>query len=120
MATVQARNKIRLAEVGPTYCSSCFAQNPDKQHVDFGAYYDGPVLDGAKQSQIDDLILCEDCLREAAGLIPGPSAADKERMDRVVEENETLKLANAGQAAYIERLEAAIAVRPETKRGARK
>lgn len=53
------------------YCSACFRQDPEMEYVDLEAYWDGPVLDqdsGIKQP-IDDLVLCENCLRNAAKLI---------------------------------------------------
>jgi hypothetical protein len=66
--------KIHLAEIPPTHCTSCFAQVPLKRHVDFSAYYDGPVFGdieivGGGKVVIDDLILCEDCVKAAAQLI---------------------------------------------------
>lgn len=58
------------------YCSACRGQYLDRQHVDFEAYYDGPVItedeviEGVKTyTAIDDLVLCEKCLRGAGELI---------------------------------------------------
>ena len=62
---------MKLAAISPSRCSSCHGQYPERQHVDFDAYWDGPVIDennGMKQA-IDDLIICEDCLKAAATLI---------------------------------------------------
>jgi hypothetical protein len=54
----------------PPYCSSCFQQKPAVEHIDFESYWDGPIIEGAGFKQpIDDLILCEDCLRAAGELI---------------------------------------------------
>lgn len=61
----------KLAVKPPPICSSCFAQYPDRRHVDFNASWDGPVIDshnGMKQS-IDELIVCEKCLEDAAKVI---------------------------------------------------
>ena len=70
--------KIRVAPT-PPYCSSCFSQKGQLVHVDFGAAWDGPVLDpgnGMKQA-IDDLVICSDCIGEAARLIGYlPASAD--------------------------------------------
>lgn len=54
-----------------TYCSSCHGQYLDRKHVDFESYYDGPVIDtesGIKVS-IDDLIICDQCLKNAGALV---------------------------------------------------
>lgn len=119
MTTVAA--KIRVAEVAPSYCSSCFSQKPDELHVDFGAYYDGPVLDGAKAQQIDDLFLCEECLSAAAALVPSITGKLQEQIAALGERIADLQAANSGQARYIESLQAAVADKPEPpKRGARK
>jgi hypothetical protein len=42
--------KIHLAEIPPTHCTSCFAQVPLKRHVDFSAYYDGPCSETSRSS----------------------------------------------------------------------
>lgn len=55
----------RLADKRPPYCSGCFG-HPEGRYVDFEAAYDGPVVPGAPANQpVDDLILCEGCLKEA-------------------------------------------------------
>jgi len=60
---------VKLASC-PPYCSSCFQQKPAVEHIDFESYWDGPIIQGAGFKQpIDDLILCEDCLRAAGELI---------------------------------------------------
>lgn len=66
-----------------TQCSACFQQHPEKVHVDFEVAWDGPhfpegslMTDDGKVNhlpvQIDDLILCEDCVRSALMLVPDP------------------------------------------------
>jgi hypothetical protein len=62
---------MRLAHVTPPACSGCFQQKLTKRHVDFDVAYDGPSMmnpQGGHQP-IDDLILCEDCLRTAGVLV---------------------------------------------------
>jgi hypothetical protein len=77
-----SEGKIKLAERPPTYCSSCFGQQPQARHVDFGAYWDGPVIEprntenATEQVQIDDLVICEDCLIRAASLLGLVNAPD--------------------------------------------
>lgn len=63
---------MRIAPIPPSHCSVCFNQDPDALHVDMEAATDGPVLetaDGIKVS-IDDIIICETCLRRAQDLLP--------------------------------------------------
>ncbi len=68
---------MRKLRSAPTYCSACHGQYPNREYIDFEAYYDGPVISqevngdatlGVKMS-IDDLVLCENCLAAAAKLI---------------------------------------------------
>ena len=52
----------------PAYCSACFSAKPQMRHIDFECVWDGPVInveDGIRV-QVDDLIVCEDCLSAAA------------------------------------------------------
>src|SRR4051812_33537889 len=75
--------RIRLAEIPPTHCSSCFQQKPQQRHVDFSAFWDGPVFGdqevaGGRKVVIDDLILCDDCVRAAAELL-GFADVERER-----------------------------------------
>jgi hypothetical protein len=72
---------MRIAHTPPVACASCFAQYPDKVHVDFESTWDGPVInnDGTNYS-VDDLVICEDCMRAAMALMPSDdeSATQKE------------------------------------------
>lgn len=62
---------MKLAESPPRYCAACHGQYPKRKHVDFEAYYDGPVINEENNIKmgIDDLVLCEECLSNAAMLI---------------------------------------------------
>lgn len=63
-------NEVRATGT-PVYCSACFNQDPAAQHVDFDAANDrgyGESDTGIKVS-MDDLILCEHCLRRGAELV---------------------------------------------------
>lgn len=101
-------DRIRVAEPAPPHCSSCFQQKPDVRHIDFGASWDGPMLkalDGAVGvvgHSIDELIICSDCLRIAAGLIGLVDAGQLEAMA-------SLELANAQLHQRTEQLEAHVA-----------
>ncbi len=93
----------------PAYCSSCFQQQPDKLHVDLDAAWDGPVLEGSIKVAIDDLILCEGCLREAYRLLPSRRDAQVEEYKRNLDQ---LQEQNAVLAAYNTKLEAALSTSP--------
>lgn len=74
--------RIRLAEPAPPHCSSCFQQKPLMRHVDMGAAWDGPSVPALEHTvgviahHIDDLVLCEDCVRDAGRLLGfGPAEA---------------------------------------------
>lgn len=73
--SVQFAAKIHLAETPPLACSSCGTHTPDRRFVDFGAAWDGPMVPapgdiaGAKLASIDDLVVCEECLTAAAGVL---------------------------------------------------
>lgn len=59
----------RIAGTPPAACAACYGQYPEMLHVDFEAAYDGPVIEGSQRVYIDDLVLCEGCVREAARLV---------------------------------------------------
>lgn len=90
----------RIADTAPTHCSACFAQKLGKRHVDFDVMYDGPVIpDGGVYHSIDDLIICEDCLREA-GMHVGigvVEVAEAERDAARLEADEAIERATAAE-----------------------
>jgi hypothetical protein len=118
-----AADRIHLAEPAPPHCSGCFQQKPQTRHVDFGAAYDGPVVPalegttGVVGHVIEDLILCEDCLTTAAGLI-GLARAEKLQaaIDQAEAANRELAMKVAGLEDYTAKLAAAVAVKPEPAR----
>ena len=71
---------MRLADPRPPYCACCYqAPTVDqrKVYVDYEAAYDGPVIPGASEPVvIDDMILCEDCVKAAARLVGYEPGAD--------------------------------------------
>lgn len=80
---------MKPASTPPAYCVGCYQQKPDKRHVDFDAAFDGPTFDMPEvghgiRMQIDDLILCEDCITHAGKLIGLVNA------DALKEENQEL------------------------------
>lgn len=117
--------KVTGADSGtpaPVACAGCGGQYVDRRHVDFEAAWDGPVLnalevvtEGITVSQVDDLVVCETCLRDAFRLLEFNALSDDERMDLTVE-NARLRAQNAGQARYIEQLERTVAAKPPERR----
>lgn len=59
-----------IARTDISYCSACFQAKPGTPHVDFEAAWDGPVeVEGEGKPithAIDELVICEDCLAQAA------------------------------------------------------
>lgn len=104
----------KIAESAPPACAVCHGQYPDRRHVDFEVAYDGPVLDGAARVMIDDLIMCEDCLRIGArlvGLIDAPGLRGK--LDGRQQEIERLEAALLERDAYVTQLEQTLAAKPK-------
>jgi hypothetical protein len=69
---------MHIAEIPPVCCAVCYQQNPDRIHVDTDAAYDGPLLDvsGARHS-VDDIVVCEDCVRAMASMLPESTVKDE-------------------------------------------
>lgn len=63
--TIRLANEIREAS-RPVYCSACF-NSQGIRHVDFDAASDrGYANEEAVKINMDDLILCENCIKEGA------------------------------------------------------
>jgi hypothetical protein len=114
-----AADRIQLAEPAPPRCSACFQQKPQERHVDFGASYDGPVVPSAENVAglvghvIDDLILCETCITEAAQLVGlGNAAALTAERDQLEAGNRELRAKLAGFEDYAAKLETALQAKP--------
>jgi hypothetical protein len=69
---------VRLAGPDkPIRCSVCLQPplvfNPQPEYVDFHVGYDGPVVDNPQVPDskvwIENIVICEPCLKEAAGLL---------------------------------------------------
>lgn len=113
--SIQVAERIpRLSEM-PMFCASCGSQDPQARYVDFDAAWDGPVVnpdDGIKM-QIDDLVICEGCLKEASrlvGLVDPDQTAEtlaRAQQDLIAKEEKITELQR-----YIDGLQAAIAAKP--------
>lgn len=115
---------MKIAETPPVHCSSCWAQQTGKVHVDFESSYDGPVFneevatgDGGSVRNlsvaIDELIICEDCLAGAAALLGFERPDDQ--ADKVAElegQLDNLRERMLERDEYAQSLEAALAKRP--------
>lgn len=104
---------MRLLNGTPLKCSCCYGQYPDREHVDFVSAYEGPLLDEAnpRGGHIDWLVLCDECIRIAYGLL-----SDDERAAKIKElaaENTRLRAEARKRQAFAEKLQEALAVRPE-------
>lgn len=89
-------------------CAACY-QFDNGPHVDMSAAFDGPVLENGMT--IDDLILCENCVRSAVQALELDS--DREIVDRALTEAEEAKVQAAKWKAYAVQLENAKKSRPE-------
>lgn len=73
---------MRLADKTPPYCAGCFGQDPSKRHIEFKADFDGPfVMEGSRRVAVNQIVLCEDCVRSAARLIEMVDAEDLARIE---------------------------------------
>lgn len=115
---------MKLAETPPAACSGCFQAKPEMRHVDFDVAWDGPTVSDGVMGQdgevlhtlhasIDDLVLCEDCLRDAGRLVgltnPEQLAAELEQLQA---SNQVLVEKYRGLEEYAARMEAAVAAKP--------
>lgn len=112
--------RIRVAPVAPSHCSSCFQQKPTMRHIDFGAAWDGPVLPdehsnivGIVGATIDDLIICEDCLRIAGERIGLIDASELRALAVLEQANGALHQRVEQLEAHVANLEAARATREQ-------
>jgi hypothetical protein len=104
----------RVADPAPAYCAACFQAKPGSPHVDFGSAYDGPVLvdDAGVRQSIDDLVVCESCVRDATRVLELHVAPiDDVERDRAAAERDA-----RAWREYAVALEAAHARRPEPPR----
>lgn len=115
MSTTLA-NRVRPAGT-PMYCSACHNQDSSVRHVDFDAACDrgyGLQEDSGVKVSMDDLILCEGCLRSGAGLVGMVDEEEQSARIESLERRLTEETRRCEQAvAYANRMEEALAQRPE-------
>lgn len=110
--------KATLLDGSPQYCSACFNQDNTKQHIDLDASCDrGYALHTDIPITMDDLVLCEDCIRNAAQLI---GMEDKSTTERELSElrikADRLERESRQAQRYADTLEDAFDKRPEPVR----
>ncbi|NBT35695.1 MAG: hypothetical protein EBT03_09190 [Betaproteobacteria bacterium] len=88
-------------------CAACYSSSAER-YVDFDAAFDGPVLDNGMQ--IDDLILCENCVRAAAQVLE--LNTHKEAVETALREAEEARKKSEEWQAYAKRLENVRDLRP--------
>jgi hypothetical protein len=90
----------------------CFGQYPDRRHVDFNAYWDGPVfarddgdVAGGAPISVDDLVICEECVRAAATVLELTDEDTRRHVLQMEREVEELRERLARRDDYIAKLE---------------
>lgn len=113
MTVALAENHIKPSNL-PQYCSACFGQDSTLRHIDFGAACDRGFYgnDPATHITMDDLVLCENCLRSGANLL-GMVDEDQQKIS-MLEARLDLRERELKQArSYSETMEDALSKRPE-------
>jgi hypothetical protein len=115
---------VKVCEHGslPPACAACGGQYPERRHVDFGSAWDGPVINqlevavnGATPVQIDDLKVCESCIRDAAQTLKMDDISAP-ALQKVLTELDQVKAMNASQATLIENLQRAVAAKDAVRK----
>jgi hypothetical protein len=119
--SLDTTQRVRVTEHAPVACASCGGQYIERRHVDMGSAWDGPVVNqvdviarGVTVQQIDDLIVCENCVLEAAEALKladvrAPTIVALQ--ERIAE----LEALNHGQANYIRNLERTVQAKGQVK-----
>jgi hypothetical protein len=98
----------------PIYCSACF-NSKDVRHVDFDAACDRGYSDGtATAVAMDDLILCEDCVKEGARLLGmSDERSLYEQIEQLSRKLDISEKATRQAQRYADTMEEALSARPE-------
>lgn len=111
-AAIEVSSRIRLSDPKPSHCIACFAGAEDSiRFVDFDAAFDGGSViesrDGViiERTSMDDLHLCEACVRGAADAL----ALKPELHRRQLREIRRLELQNEGLRDQVRALKTAVA-----------
>jgi hypothetical protein len=105
-------NEVREAAM-PMYCAACFNQQPSLRHSDFDASIDrGYGNDEATRVAMDDLILCENCVREGARLLDMIDR-DDQTIATLEHKLDVAEKAKRQAQNYADTMEEALTKRPE-------
>ena len=98
-----------------TSCSACMLQDHTIRHIDFDSALDrGFTYGEGGKVQMDDLILCENCIKEASKLIGLVDEGSKDSKIREVEAaREAFKRERDSAQTYSDNLESAMDSRPQ-------
>ncbi len=112
MTVKMAENVIQLTNT-PVRCSACFNQEPSLRHIDMDAACDrGYGDEAAVKVAYDDLVLCENCVKEAATLI-NLVPKDDGTIERLERELDQIERQRKQAVKYAQTMEEALAARPE-------
>ena len=109
------KNAAVLQAAMPIRCSACYGQYPERTYWDFEALCDRGIFyggEGAVPVKMDDLVLCDECVKEGARAI-GWVAQDDELVKKLQDELDTERKARKQAQNYSDRLEAAFDARLE-------
>jgi hypothetical protein len=103
--TVRLANEIREASK-PIHCAACF-NSQDIRHVDFDAACDRGYSDGvAVAVSMDELVLCENCVRVGAELLGMTNSEGlKAQLEDAKRKNDVLRRRLEQQQRYADTLE---------------
>jgi hypothetical protein len=97
----------------PMYCAACFNQRPELRHIDFDAATDrGYGAEEATRVAMDDLILCENCVREGARLLSMVDR-DDQTIATLQRKLDVAEKAKRQAQNYADTMEEALSKRPE-------
>jgi hypothetical protein len=107
-------NEITITGM-PQRCSACFNQQPALRHVDFDAACDrGYGQEEAVKVVMDDLILCESCVKEGARLIGMTDSHELHtRLDALEHQVDVERKLRRQAQNYADTMEDALTKRPE-------
>jgi hypothetical protein len=100
----------RLASKPPRACAACNGQYIDRLHVDYMAGYEGGLIDPnrPRAGHVDWLVICENCIRRGAELLPEYRSQLTAALQRVTDLEAQLTAAQD----YADRIEDAFQRRP--------
>jgi hypothetical protein len=102
-----------LAHRTPVACSACYAQYPDRKHIDYRSMMNGlqPPGAGPRDPHVDWVTICENCLRSGLALLPEEAGPREKLEQRVADLEEQLRETQA----YADRVEDALSARPAVR-----